>query len=75
LTDLEDLTFQFWNAAKFHRRAPDRDQENARKALGNVAIKSHSRRHHRAVAILKEIYHDHDDSGPGREPTDGGRRA
>ena len=68
MTDLETLTVQFWNAAKFHRTAPDRDQANARKVLGNVAIHSHGKLHSRAVAILKEFDHDSstDDSGSNR---------
>jgi hypothetical protein len=55
LTSLENLTLQFWSAAHFHRRAPDRDQTSARKVLGNVAIHATGRLRHQAVAALKEF--------------------
>ena len=52
---LEALSLQFWNAAKFHRRAQNRDKVNARKVLGNVAIHATGRLRRQAVAALKEF--------------------
>ncbi len=55
MTDLAALTLQFWNAAQFHRRAPERDQTNVRPVLGNVAIHAAGKLHDRAVELLNEI--------------------
>lgn len=55
---LELAALKFWNAANFHRRAPDRDQTNARKVLIEAAACRFGPIRKRAIAILKEIAHD-----------------
>ena len=35
---IEFAALKLWNAAKFHRRAPDRDQTNAMKVLRSLAL-------------------------------------
>ena len=35
---IELAALKFWNAASFHRRAPDRDQANAMKVLRSLAL-------------------------------------
>ena len=35
---IELAVLKFWNAASFHRRAPDRDQTNAMKVLRSLAL-------------------------------------
>lgn len=53
MTKVELSALQFWNAAKFHRRAPDRDQTNARKILAKLASSPTKTIRERAITILK----------------------
>lgn len=66
--DLATLTLQFWNASHFHRRAPNRDQANARKVLVNVAIHSTGRLRHQAVAMLQSFCPSMPTAPPLAEP-------
>ena len=52
---LDLAALQFWNAAKFHRRAPGRDQTNARKVLIQLSASGPANIRERAITILKEI--------------------
>lgn len=55
---LDLAALQFWNAATFHRRAPDRDQANARGILIKLAASTFPAIRARSITILKEISHN-----------------
>lgn len=53
MTPFENQALQFWNAARFHRRAPDRDQSIALKVLRFLARSNFPPICARADEILK----------------------
>lgn len=53
----------FWNAARYYRRAPHRDRSIAVKVLEHVAQTSTGRVQSRAATMLKDIRHDKQSSG------------
>jgi len=54
MPSIDLATLKFWNAALFTRRAPDRDQNLARRVLVDVAKHSTGTLHQRATELLKE---------------------
>lgn len=56
MTSLALRTRNFWCAAYFLRRAPDRDRTIAVKALAQVATMTTGKVHDRAITILRETY-------------------
>lgn len=52
---LELAALQFWNAAKFSRRAPDRDQSSAIRILYHLTKTAPQQIKIRALQTLKEI--------------------
>lgn len=60
MTPLERQTLNFWHAAVFRRRAPERDQSTALKALSHVLRNSTGTLHERAATLLKEFENEPD---------------
>ncbi len=58
---------QFWSAAFFYRRAPDRNRDKAILVLNHVRNTATGKVQSRAANLLKEIEHDTDNPpGPRR---------
>lgn len=57
---LSELTARFWSAAKYSRRAPEKDQQPAQKLLREVARIATGTLQQRAQELIKE-----DENGTG----------
>lgn len=64
---LADRAFAYWSAAKFLRRAPDRDNTTALNVMRHIAKITTGTVQSRAIAALKEFDHGTDEQPPGAE--------